>query len=243
MQIRRFYCPEIPARGEAAVLPADEARHAVQVLRLRPGDPLVLLDGAGVVARAEVLVAGPRWRDGVRFRVLERITASPPKVRIHLYIAPPRGKAMGQLVRAATELGIWKMIPVLCAYGVRRAAPGRDVESGWEADRIAAMKQSGNPYLPEMASPVSFAEALETAPATGVFGAVPRDKKNITGDPLPHAADLALWIGPEGGFDENEEQSLLAGGYRPMVTGRWILRVETAVPALLGNLLGRLTDD
>jgi 16S rRNA (uracil1498-N3)-methyltransferase len=243
MQLRRFYCEEIPAIQDVAALPADEARHAVQVLRLREGDPIALLDGRGCIARAEVVSAGPRWRDGVSCRIVSRELLPPPRVRLHLYVAPPRGKAMGLVVRSAVELGVWRLVPVMCEFGTRRVDEGNGAGRHWEQDVVAAMKQSGNAFRTRIDSGMSFADALSAAPQAGYFGAVPR-----RGSPAIHAdrepvEDVAVWIGPEGGFTEAEEECLVQHGYQPLAVGRWILRVETAVPALLGSIIGRMADD
>jgi 16S rRNA (uracil1498-N3)-methyltransferase len=225
----------IPAAGEEVALPSAEALHAGKVLRLRPGDRVDLLDGAGTRAEAAISNGGQGRRfDGMACRVLRRDACPEPTLHLRLYIAPPRGGLMGDVVRCATELGVRRISPVLCRFGVSR--PEASARDGWLHEAVVAAKQSGNPFLPEVDVPRPFAEALREAPEPGVFGAVPRTGAAVPAVPAgPH---VGLWIGPEGGFCEEEENALLARGLVPVTLGPWILRVETAVPALLGRIWG-----
>jgi 16S rRNA (uracil1498-N3)-methyltransferase len=127
---------------------------------------------------------------------------------------------------------VWRITPILCDYGV--AKPDQE-KASWHAELVVAMKQSGNAFLPRLDAPLPFAEALAGAMEPGVFGAVPRAGASSASS-LPSAGDLGLWIGPEGGFSTTEEDGLYARDFAPLTVGRWILRVETAVPALLGCL-------
>lgn len=235
MQVRRFHLSTIPAVGECIALPEDEARHAATVLRLRVGESLVLLDGVGALAEAVVVDAGGGRRPEVVCRVTARQVLLPPSRRVRLYVAPPRGKTVGLVLRAAVELGAWRITPILCRYGVAR--PEGD-KASWRAELVTAMKQSGNVFLPTLDPPVSFTDALAQAEEPGVFGAVPR-AGSPSEESLPTIGDVGLWIGPEGGFAPEEEEALHGHHLVPLTVGRWILRVETAVPALFACLVGK----
>jgi 16S rRNA (uracil1498-N3)-methyltransferase len=243
--MRSFFCPDIPAPGSEATLQGEEAFHAVRVLRLREGDTVRLLDGRGVRAVAEIARLERRGReDTVSVRISQVGRWEPPRVKLHLLVAPPRAKLMAQLVKDATELGVWRITPLLCEFSVAKPEGGGVVEH-WRADALAALKQSGNPFLPELDAPRPFAQALRELPAAGVFGDVAA--AGGTGSDRPAAASdtgvLPVWIGPEGGFSEGERGALLGRGAVPVQVGSWILRVETAVPAMLGLLLGAGGDD
>jgi 16S rRNA (uracil1498-N3)-methyltransferase len=237
MQIRRFIVAQIPEVGEEVVLPEAEALHAGKVLRLRLGERLDLLDGAGVRAEAVLSLAGSGRRfAGLACRVLHREPCREAALTLRLYIAPPRARLMGDVVRAATELGVRRVTPILCAFSVSR--PDAGALDGWRQDVMAAVKQSGNPFLPVLDEPTGFAEALRGAAEPGVFGAVPRGgPQEVASNPL-RGNTFGVWIGPEGGFTAAEEEALLAKGFAPLAVGPWVLRVETAVPALLGRLWG-----
>ena len=237
MQIRRFIVAQFPSAGVECVLPPAEALHAGKVLRLGPGDRIDLLDGAGTRAEAVLTAPGAGRRfEGMACRVTARQAVAAPALRIRLYLAPPRARLMGDAVRIATELGVRRLTPILCRYSVSR--PDAAAAVGWEQDAEAAMKQSGNPFRPQIDPPRDLAAALRDAAEPGVFGAVPRAGAPEESAAAVGAGDVGLWVGPEGGFSEDEEAALAGHGLAPLSVGPWILRVETAVPALLGRLWG-----
>jgi 16S rRNA (uracil1498-N3)-methyltransferase len=236
MQVRRSIVERVPEAGVEVALADGEGHHAGKVLRLRPGDRLDLLDGAGTRAEA-VVVSGPAARGavGVVCRVLRRETCPEPALSLRLYIAPPRAGGMSEVVRCATELGVRRVSPILCRFGVSR--PDAAAREGWLRDALAALKQSGNAFLPVLDLPCPFAEALSRALEPGVFGAVPRPGARLASR-RPAGPALGVWIGPEGGFSDEEEAALVGKGFAPLTVGPWVLRVETAVAALIGRLWG-----
>ena len=218
---------------QEAVLSQGEAAHACKVLRLLEGDLCQLMDGQGHLAEAEVMEID-RHRVRCAIRSMQFFPPAYPNVR--LYVAPPKGKNWDVILKMATELGVTRITPILCRYGVSRPDEAKD---GWWETLIAACKQSGNPWLPQMDDPLGFREAVaQSVGECGFVGMVPRhQQKEVWKDPAFQAGNLALWVGPEGGFTEEEEEALLHNGAHPLTVGEWILRVETAVPALLGALL------
>ena len=196
-----------------------------------------LLNGMGEIATARIRSAE---RNQVQCVIEETLSVPPPTVSVRLYIAPPKGKNMETLLKAATELGVTRITPIDCQYGV--AKPDGD-KTAWRQALIVACKQSGNPWLPQLDLLTPFAQALEHAQEAPFLGAVP----GSTGFSAPDTARLtahgaALWVGPEGGFSPSEHQALQHAEASALCIGQWILRVETAVPALLGRLDGLLAD-
>lgn len=237
---RRFICQDLSATGACVTLDKQESHHLRTVLRAQPGESLILLDGQGTIAQAMIDEStSPGRRGAVICRLLERQTLPPPSPRLSLYVAPPRHKQMSQLVRQATELGVWRICPILTDYSVSK--PDASSVAGWEQDASEACKQSGNPYLPTIDPPRSLAEAVADAPSAGYIGWVPADGRADLAKPPEAAAELGVWVGPEGGFSEAEACQLQAAGMKPLAVGRWTLRVETAVVALLATLHERLT--
>lgn len=231
MSARRFFSPVIPGVSETVQLSPDESRHALKVLRLQNGDRLQLLDGAGTLAEAEMLP--PEGRQA-RCRVLTRKTLEPESPRWHLYVAPPRGRNFEGLLKVAVELGVFRVVPVICHFAVSRPEQAGE---NWTAAMIAAAKQAINPRLPELLPPQDFSAALAAAPKRGFVGA-PAGTATAVGGQCghPRPGEVAVWIGPEGGFSAEEMQALQAAGVQAVTIGRFVLRVETAVPALLAYL-------
>lgn len=240
MQIRRFYVPELNSAERVVSLPEGESQHALRVLRLQPGDELLLLNGRGLTARAELLPPpeGVRRPRQALCNVIDVQLFPQSEPALELCVAPPRGKAFELVLKAATELGFAVIQPILCRYGVARPDGAAD---SWQETLVAALKQSCNPWLPEVRAPREFATALADG-VPGIFGASP------AAEATPRqalAAETArrvrrIWVGPEGGFAPEEESALLAAGMGPVTIGAATLRVETAVPALAGYLWGRL---
>lgn len=240
---RRFFCDDIPEEGQIARLAAAESTHLVQVLRGRAGDELTLLDGKGMVARGRLLP----WDGGQKPKqidcvVSERRLMPPQRLRCTLFISPPRQKGMAQIVRQTVELGVAEIVPVLAENSVAR--PDVDAVANWSAAAREACKQSGNPYLPTIHEPLSFAAALRETRAPGFVGyaasgneansieqqevsAMPASLRQLQGERID------LWIGPEGGFTADEIAAIIAKGIIPMAIGPYTLRVETAVVACL----------
>lgn len=245
LPLRSFHCETIPPVGAEVRLDAEESAHAVRVLRLRPGDRLRLLDGAGTRATAQIVgEEGRPRREQLRCRVETRERWAPPRRRLHLLVAPPRAKLMAQVIRDSTELGIARLTPVLCAFSVARpelADGGRH----WRAEAVAALKQSGNPFLPELDEPMPFLHALGlTAPGCGVYGdPAGESPRAYLGAGLEPGPTFALWVGPEGGFAPAERSALDHHRVRPLAVGPWALRVETAATALVACILGIGDDD
>ncbi len=244
MQIRRFYVEgELPGVGEEALLSPQESLHALRVLRLRQGDALQLLNGRGVIADA--ILAGETGNKHdrqalCRVETLRRIP--PPELWPVLCVAPPRGKAFDLVLKAAVELGVCAIQPILCTYGVARP---EEIAGSWQDTLVAALKQSANPYLPQLLPPREFDEVLKRATdspdAPGIlFGASPAAEATAHKHFGPAEAKQCrhLFVGPEGGFAPLEESALLEAGAIPVTLGSAVLRVETAVPALLGCLYG-----
>lgn len=244
MQIRRFYVEgELPGGGEEVFLSPQESLHALRVLRLRKGDALQLLNGRGVIADA-ILAGETGGRHGrlacCRVESIRRVP--PPALWPMLCVAPPRGKAFDLVLKAAVELGVRAIQPILCAYGVAR--PG-EIAGSWQDTLVTALKQSANPYLPQLLPPLEFAGALEHFCAQSdhpriLFGASPAAEATARKHFGSAEAKQCryLFVGPEGGFAPAEESALLASGAIPVTLGSAVLRVETAVPALLGCLHG-----
>jgi 16S rRNA (uracil1498-N3)-methyltransferase len=224
---RRFYSDDEFAVDQTVQLSTEESRHLKTVLRASVGENILLMDGRGGMAEAEVVDLGGK-RGAVTCRVTSLQRMALPADQIHLYVAPPRGKGMATIVRTATEMGAAAITPILCRRGTGR--PNANAVDGWRATAIAAVKQSINPFLPQLHPPVPLDEVLKAGPAPGIVGWIP-DESGAPPSDLPSGGKVSLFIGPEGGFDPDEISAILEAGIRPASFGPWVLRVETAVVA------------
>lgn len=208
--------------GDFISLDKEESAHLFRTLRAEEGEICALMDGKGKTATASVSA-------GKTLRILELAeTPIPPAPLLHLYIAPPRRQKMDQILRQVAELGVWRIVPLVCERSV--SLPDNDSVNGrWKELLIDACKQSGNPFLPQTSAPMRFSEALADSakhcPAR-FFGSVTETPEDRF--PLETPAAAAWFVGPEGGFTQEEERSLLENGVDAIHFGNWILRVETA---------------
>ncbi len=231
---RRFHAE--PLDADAVTLSGAEAHHALNVVRVRAGEPVELFDGRGGLAEGVVADTG---RGELTVRVTgRRRLAERPTPRVHLAFAVPKGKRLDWLLEKATELAAASLQPVVFA---RSIAGGERLSDGkrqrWVSHCIAAAKQCGGDFLPELHDPLPLAEWLRdqaAADQTGVFGscdawAAPAGEalRRLTG------GDVCVLVGPEGGMTDEEAAAAGEAGFRPVRLGRTTLRIETAAVALL----------
>ncbi len=212
------------------LLDARQLRHAVRVLRMRPGDRFVAFDGAGHQWEAELVEV----RVPGRARVLRELPAPSVPYRLTVYQAVPKGDRMDLVVRMGTELGVWEFVPVR----TRRTVAAADRQDRWRRVAAEAAKQCGRSTIPEVAPLVEFCQALERFRQHQVRLAL------WEGGGRPLAAvlhesrgdDLGVFVGPEGGWDPQEVASLERAAVLCSL-GPLVLRTETAAVAAASVVL------
>lgn len=234
--MHRFFVPPDRLRTDAPWLDADEAHHCVNVVRHGVGDRVVLFDGEGHEATAEITAAAKRE---VTLRVLGRRESAPLAARLTLAQAVPKGKNMDLIVEKAVELGAAAIAPLLTERTVvqldaRDAAAKREK---WQTIALEACKQCGQNRLPAVAIPVSLKSFLESRPPSGLLliGSLQPDArpiKTVLGEHLTRTGarpvDVTVLIGPEGDFTPAEIDLAKAHGGHPITLGPIVLRTETA---------------
>ncbi|WP_117236781.1 16S rRNA (uracil(1498)-N(3))-methyltransferase [Thermus sediminis] len=219
MRPHRAYSP-----GLTGLLPLEEGHHLVAVLRAKVGDRFTVFD-AQREALAEVVDLGPP----VRYRILEeRRPEREVGVEVVLYVALLKGDKLAEVVRAATELGVTRVRPLVTRHSVPKEM-GEGKRRRLQAIAKEAAKQSGRLFVPEVLPPVP----LEAVPQV-VQGLVAHvGARALVREVLDLNQPLALAVGPEGGFAEEEVALLQGRGFTPVTLGPRILRAETAALALL----------
>lgn len=224
-----FYI-EPPVNGVAA-LPADEAKHAVKVLRLRAGEEVCAIDGMGGRWRGEVAEIGGA---DVRVRLIEPLDSHEPPVRLTVYQGVPKADKLDFIAQKLTELGAARLVPVKMERCVVKL-DAKDGEKRRERlERIAreAAKQCGRALAPAVAAPMPWAEALLDMAGRELL-LVPWEEagglrmKDAFAE-RPGAQDIGIVIGPEGGMTGAEVAAMAGIGARTITLGRRILRTETA---------------
>jgi 16S rRNA (uracil1498-N3)-methyltransferase len=210
-----------------------DSRHALRSLRLQPGEEVSLADGAGTVGRGRL--AGEEDELAVvRVEEIHRVVRRPPIVSVAL--AAPKGDRLSWAVQKLAEVGTDEVVLLEAGRSVRTWGEGRAdraVERLRTVAREAAM-QSRQPFVMEVTPPVPFQEAYPSSPALGVLlwaGANAGLDKALP----DQATGVRLFVGPEGGFSEQEIDAAKEAGLVEASLGPSILRTETA--ALVGATL------
>ena len=232
----RFYAPTDLTQSTVE-LSGPEAHHLAVVLRLGPGDRVVLFDGEGTEADAEITSVS---RKAVQLAPGELQRDPPSAQTVILAAAAPKGERFRWLVEKATELGVSRLVPLETERSV--VEPGAGKLEKLRQVVIAACKQCGCNRLMQLDPPLRWTEfnAREASdgrllvahpggrPARAVFGG------NASPDPC-----LLLAVGPEGGFTEAEIALAINVGASVVSLGPRILRIETAALAFAALALVR----
>uniref|UniRef100_A0A7V3ZZZ5 Ribosomal RNA small subunit methyltransferase E n=2 Tax=Thermus tengchongensis TaxID=1214928 RepID=A0A7V3ZZZ5_9DEIN len=219
MRPHRAYSP-----GLTGVLPLRESRHLLEVLRAKVGDRFTVFD-VDREAVAEVVELGPP----VRYRILEeRRPEREVGVEVVLYPALLKGDKLAEVVRAATELGATRIQPLVTRHSVPKEM-GEGKLKRLQAIAVEAAKQSGRLRVPEVLPPIP----LNALPKVEQGMVAHLGARSLVREVLDLGKSLALAVGPEGGFAEEEVELLQEKGFTPVFLGRRILRAETAAIALL----------
>lgn len=231
----RFYAAGLAA--DEVSLPADQAHHARNVMRLKVGDTVELFDGAGCVA---VGALSEIERRQARVSVQSRIgPIARPDPMMELAFAVPRGKRVDMLLEKATELGAVRLQPIV----FERSAGGADLSQAkrdrWAGHCIAAAKQCGLNFLPELADPLTLADYLARCQCDHkLAGDLGPDSRTLSAALSNWSAgqDICVLVGPEGDISPAEWASVSEAGFTGVRLGQTTLRVETAAIALLAGV-------
>jgi 16S rRNA (uracil1498-N3)-methyltransferase len=246
--VAHFFLDEALAAGECrpgmrVSVHGAEAKHAVTVSRIRPGEELLLGNGAGLVLRGTVVTAAA---GELTLDVVEATFTDAATPRIRLVQALAKGDRDELAVQAATELGVDGVIPWAAARSVSRwqgakVAKGRE---RWSSIVREATKQSIRPWLPEVAELAGTRDLAALAGGTRMLLLDPTASVRLTEVAVggPDDTDILLVVGPEGGIAPSELQVLQEAGAQAVRLGSTVLRTSTAGPAalaILNQALGR----
>jgi len=230
--MRRFYLPTSECLSEHLVLTGNEAHHAADVLRVKAGDEVAVLDGAGGELTCRVETA---TRKKVQLTVQSRSTEPPPPWRITLVQAIPKGKMFEAIIQKATELGVWRIVPLL-SQRVTTHLEGDSIEhkaEKWRQTAVEAIKQCGQRWLPQVDAPTTLPALLARRDKFDLTlaASLQDDRKHLRAyfpPGAPRPKEICLWIGPEGDFAPEEMEAIKSAGALPITLGPLVLRSETA---------------
>jgi len=256
--MRYFHIPLCQISDDRVQISGRELHHLANVLRLREGDEITVLDGVGGVYEVVIVSCGSDVAIG-EIRARQQVQQS--QVEVTLLVGLPKADKMDMIVQKATELGVHRIVPMICQHSVPRLSSERARRrvARWQQIAVEASKQSHRPFFPSVSHFLCFDEALEEYRSdlrliftVGVRRAVPKfdDAGRMPALPIIaprrlkevleqniRAKKVDILIGPEGGFAEDEVSRALATGAEPVSLGSNILRTETAAIAALTIVL------
>ena len=224
----RFYAPDI---ARTLALPEEEARHCTRVLRMHEGDVIEVVDGGGVLFQCRITLAHDKH---CAVEILEQVKQSPHwGHNIVLAIAPTKNlDRIEWVVEKATEMGIDRIVPLLCCNSERKVLKTERLHK----IAVAAMKQSLKATLPVIDELTPFSRFFSRPFDGNRFIAycdpmLPRSERKLFAQQYVPGANTLVLIGPEGDFSPEEVQQALAAGFMPVSLGESRLRTETAAIA------------
>jgi 16S rRNA (uracil1498-N3)-methyltransferase len=249
--MHRFYLPPERCADATLRLEGREAHHALHVLRLKHGECVTVLDGAGHEFFCEVENCSYKL---LTMLVTKKIFAPAPPCSITLFQAVPKGKIIESIVQKAVELGVGRITPLLTERVVTRLdeEDALEKQGKWQQIAVEAIKQCGAVWLPKIETPMTPAQFLARGEKfdLSLVGSLQTERRHPRecfrefeakhGHP---PQSIGVWIGPEGDFTLDELKTIQAGGALPVSLGRLVLRVETAAIYCLSILNYELQRD
>jgi 16S rRNA (uracil1498-N3)-methyltransferase len=247
MTLPRFFVSPQAIRDNRVVMRGPVVHQIRDVLRMKPGDAFVLLDNSGWAYRAEIVTID---REVLRGRVVDKWKLeTEAATRITLYQGLLKGQKFEWVLQKGTELGVAAFVPLLaarCVIGsLNDVTPAR--MERWQKIIVEAAEQAGRAMLPHLSAATLFAHACERAMRNGGLSLIPYEGERSYGlrealQNVPKSKEINLFIGPEGGFTDEEIALAREHHIVPVSLGPRILRAETAGLAAVAAILYELGD-
>ncbi|MDA0347263.1 MAG: RsmE family RNA methyltransferase [Verrucomicrobia bacterium] len=231
----RSYAKNLDSEENRIKLSPFESHHLVNTNRARKGDLVVVFNGMGIEWNCTLDEADKRCAS------LQKLTIKQYPhnlVCITLAIGIVKGKTFDIILRQATELGVTRIQPLLTE---RTIVNLKDVSSKcekWQSHLIEGCKQSGNPWLPELATPVALKTFIAHHPLESAVVASLESTARPWSEINP-LKSTTLFIGPEGDFSEDEYREFESRGVVPVSLGPHVLRSETAAVTAIAQLMAK----
>lgn len=242
----QFFVEPGQIQGDKVVITGEDVNHIKNVLRMKPGEEISVSNGVdGKEYRCGIEeMRGEEIVCGLRF-IKEEGTELPS--RIYLFQGLPKADKMELIIQKAVELGVYEIIPVACRRAVVKLdeKKAKNKAARWQGIAQAAAKQSRRGIIPEVKDVMSFKEAVDYSRCAAVrvipyelAEEMEKTREIISG--LKPGESVAVFIGPEGGFAQEEVAHAAGDGIIPVTLGRRILRTETAGMAVLSIIMYHL---
>ena len=234
--MHKFFTPKELINGDVAKIIGDDVKHIYKVLRISEGEKVTLNNCEGIEYLGKVISVS---KQEVLIEILEKLEDNNESdIKIYLFQGLPKSQKMDLIVQKGTELGITEFIPTIThRVDVKLKGEFKKLD---RLNRIAleAAKQSKRSIIPKVSEPIDFEEVLdkidsldllivpyENANNFGIKTLINELRKDNTTNTIKN---VGIFVGPEGGIEEEEIERLKDKGARIVTLGKRILRTETA---------------
>ena len=245
----RFYVDQDQIGEEFITIKGTDVNHIKNVLRMRTGEKLIICNGQG---KDFYCIIADMSLDCIQVQIEEEVeTASELKTKLYLFQGLPKKDKMELIIQKAVELGVYEIIPVITKRTIVKIEDKKKEQKKmerWQSISLSAAKQSMRGLIPTIKEPMSYKEALKYAKSLD-SSVIPFEhakgmeetKKQIR--QMKGKQSVGIFIGPEGGFEDDEIENAISEGVAPITLGKRILRTETAGLAILSILMYELEED
>lgn len=238
----RFYIEPSQIQGGSIEITGEDVNHIKNVLRMKNGEKFILCDGAGTDYLCEL--TGSKERNLVAAILEEKQSDTELPVRLVLFQGLPKKDKMELIIQKAVELGVSEIVPVVTRRTIVKTEGGREEKklARWQAIAESAAKQSGRGVIPKVCPVRTWKEALASMENLDYNVILYENAEGMrpTAECLKAAAEkksIGIFVGPEGGFTEDEAAQTVEHGAACLSLGKRILRTETAGLAMLSMLM------
>lgn len=243
--MHHFFVTPDQVQEDQIYIEGSDVNHMKNVLRMKIGEEFHVSDGNNKKYRCEISEFGDT---NVCAKILEELKADTElPSKLYLFQGLPKGDKMELIVQKAVELGVWEIIPV----STKRAVVKLDAKKAakkverWNSISESGAKQSGRNVIPKVKQVMTYKEALAYAKELDVV-MIPyelaegmEDTKQFI-DGIRPGQSVGIFIGPEGGFEQEEVELAISMGAKSVTLGKRILRTETAGLTVLAVLMYHL---
>lgn len=220
-----FYLPDL--KGSQFLLPEEESKHCIKVLRMQAGDEITLIDGQGTLVTAKIVDTHPKRCIVEAVSRVEAFEKRPFK--LSMAVAPTKNiDRFEWFVEKATEIGVDCFVPIITEHSERKQVNIERIER----IIVSAVKQSIKAYKPSITPQQTFKEFINSNHSGELFIAHCQSKDlPLLNKKVTPAKEVTILIGPEGDFSPQEIELALAKGFTEISLGHARLRTETAALA------------
>lgn len=244
----RFFIEPEQAGKESIFITGSDVNHIKNVLRMKKGEHILLSDGKDREYECEIINLS---EEAVEAKILDVFGSSAElPTKITLFQGLPKADKMELIVQKAVELGAFEIVPVSTKRAVVKldAKKAKKKVERWNTIALSAAKQAKRGCIPEVRPVMTLKEAFAYAKTLDA-SVVPyenaegiKHSRDVLND-LKGKGHIGIFIGPEGGFEEQEIKDALELGIEPITLGKRILRTETAGIAVLSILMFSMEEE